>query len=222
MIAQVLNRRFVLDQLERVQSELTKSPGARRIEGEAAAISVPQEDIIFAASQLDAARRGEEAQSTGQKGYDDDDDPDARRGEESAPIDDSVYISFDPIISLFQSALEEYFDSRAADLIEAKPPRDDDRRDGDDFVAITDRKLAQSDVLPRTDDGRRLFEQFSETDPDWVASLFAMGVRKFRHRHPFNDQKPETVPIGNKARLILVGDRHTARDCRRRADAPSN
>jgi calcineurin-like phosphoesterase family protein len=203
MIAQVLNRRFVLDQLLRVQSELAAQ--VARPDEKLLPKTLPQEDITSAAAELDAASDREEKESSGQKNYDD--DPEARRGEEAAPIDDSVYISSDPIVGLLQSALEEHFDSLAADLIETRPPRDDDRRgDGDDFVAITNRKLARSEVLPRRDDGRRFFEQFSETDPDWVASLLAMGIRKFRHRHPFNDKQPETVPIGNKARLILVGD----------------
>lgn len=202
MIAQVLNRSFVLDQLGLVQRELATSPA--KPDEERLPEPLSQEDIAYAAAALDAARSREETNSSGQKNYDD--DPEARRGQEAAPIDDSVYISSDPIVGLLQSALEEHFDSRGADLIETKPPRDDERRAGDDFVAITDRKLARSDVLPRTDDGRRLFEQFSETDPDWVASLLAKGIRTFRHRRPFNDKRPDTVPIGNKARLVLVGD----------------
>jgi hypothetical protein len=204
VIAQLLNRRFVLDQLQLVQNELSKATTDRRTGGEPPGVTVPQEHIALAAEELEAARKREETRSTGQKSYDD--DPDARRGAEPPPIDDSVFISSDPVISLLQSSLEEYFDSRAADLVEAKPPRDDDRRDGDDFVAITDQKLARSEVLPRRDDGRRYFDKFSETDPGWVASLFAMGVRKFRHRHPFNDKEPETVSISDKTRLILVGD----------------
>lgn len=202
MIAQILNRRFVLDQLHLVQSELAAQ--AAKPQEKVLPQNVPHEDVREANNLLEKAREQEDKASSGQKGYDD--DPEARRGDEPAPIDDSVYISSEPIIGLLQSALEERFDIRSDKVVEAKPPQDYRRSPGDDFVAITDEKLARCDVLPRTDDGRRLFEQFSETDPDWVASLLAMGIRKFRHRHPFNDRKPDNVPIANNARLILVGD----------------
>ncbi|HYJ04129.1 MAG TPA: metallophosphoesterase [Chthoniobacterales bacterium] len=195
----------MLNQLELVQNELASSTDDRRTGGGTPGLTVPQAEVAVAAEELEAARQREETRSTGQRNFDDA-DPDARRGEEAAPIDDTVFISSDPVISLFQSSLEEYFDSRAEGMVEAKPPADDDRRGTDDFVAITDQKLALSDVLPREEDGRRYFEKFSVTDPRWVASLFAMGMRKFRHRHSFNDKKPVTVPVSNKARLILVGD----------------
>ncbi|HEY4594562.1 MAG TPA: metallophosphoesterase, partial [Thermoanaerobaculia bacterium] len=61
--------------------------------------------------------------------------------------------------------------------------------------------------LPRRDlDGRRIFDKFSITDIRWVSSLVAMGIRKFRGRFPFPDQPATPVRLGDRARLVVVGD----------------
>jgi hypothetical protein len=199
MITQVLNKTFVLNQLESVMAELNRPRDERRGVDDLPEFEGTLEDLQAAEESLDIAK---DAQGDGQRNYND--DPDARRGEEGAPIDDTVYLSHDPILSNLQSALDEYIEEKAFEKIDVQ--QSDDRRGGDDFIPVSDRSLADCDVLPRTDDGRRLFNQYSELDPRWVASLFAMGVSKFRKPHPFNPRAADEVRIGNKARLILVGD----------------
>jgi hypothetical protein len=88
MIPQVLNRQFVLEQLEAVLAELEKPFDDRRGTASELPASASSAEYDAAARELGAAQQREELQSSGQHGYDD--DPDARRGQEPAPIDDST------------------------------------------------------------------------------------------------------------------------------------
>jgi hypothetical protein len=69
---------------------------------------------------------------------------------------------------------------------------------------ITDTRL--SEWSARRSSGRRILDKFSITDPGWVSSLIATGVRWLRKRHAFNPTPPDPVQIGDRARIILVGD----------------
>jgi Calcineurin-like phosphoesterase len=201
VIAQVLNRDFVLEQLDFVQFELQRPPGPRRREEDLPAQPAAS-DMAAAADELRQAKEREQT-SSGQAGYV---DPEARRGEEPAPLDDFVFISRDPVIGILQSALQEYFETEGAHLVESEPPPDDSRRAADDRPAITDATLR--DCLPTrvADDGRRVFNAFSQTDPRWVASKVAEGIRLFRGWHAFEDKPANPFAIADNARLILVGD----------------
>jgi len=146
----------------------------------------------------------EKAASSGQVGYVAP-PPERRSRRSSPPLDDFVFISHDPIVSLAQSALERYFqhpDSPDKVVIEEMP--DDARRGPGRPMIITDKRLPRGAVRRVSD--RRILDEFSITDPGWVSSLVAMGIRKLRKRHAFNPALPEPVPIGDRARVILVGD----------------
>ena len=69
---------------------------------------------------------------------------------------------------------------------------------------VTDKRLPGGGA--RRSSNRRILDRFSITDPQWVSSLFAQGVRMLRKRHAFNPAPPEPVHIGDNARVILVGD----------------
>ena len=203
MIAQVLNRDFVLSQLDVVQHELQISPDQRRTGHQDLPFQATETDMAIAADELRLAKEKEAAVSSGQQGYW---DTEARRGEEPAPLDDFVFLSRDPVISILQSALQEYFETKGADLVETQAPPDDTRRSVDDRPAITDASLRDCAPTRRVEDGRRIFDQYSVTDPRWVASLFAEGIRLFRGRHDFNPKPADPLQIADNARLILVGD----------------
>ena len=214
MIAQLLNKTFVLEQLEMVRAELERGRPDDRRRSDDLPFDHSREDYQIAADALrEAATRAEPAteppaptsDGTGRRG-----------GAELQParLEDFAFIPDDPIISLLQSALEQYFETQRPDLLAGEPPRDDDRRGGaggrgdevDGDVLITDVSLANMPARRDPDTNRRLFGQFSETDPAWVASLVAEGIRQFRGQHPFTDRPATPVPIANNARLILVGD----------------
>lgn len=196
MIAQILNRQFMLDQMELVLAALP------RLISEESRRGPDAENFTEAATELTAAHEREVTKSSGQQGYD---DTDARRGQAPPLLDDMVFLSHDPVVSVFQSALEEYFEEKATGVVESEPPPDDARR-ADGFVAVTDRRIAGLDPLARAADGRRLFDKFGQTDPRWVASAFARGVQLLRGRRSFNPRPADPLRISNDARLILVGD----------------
>jgi hypothetical protein len=205
MIAQVLNRQWVREQLEEVERYLSSSEAVERRRGPLTAAEVGPEDLEEALVHVRQALGRETTESSGQPAYE---PPIAERlGEQAPPLDDFSFFSRDPVISNLQAALEEYLEQStvAEERIEQAEPLDDRRRGPGDDVAVTDRALAS---LPpgRQLDGRRLFDRFSVTDIGWVSSAMAMGIRLFRKRHAFHDTPAEPIRIANRARLVLVGD----------------
>lgn len=202
MITQVLNRDFVLRQLEKVKTELEKPADARRTATDLPHNPTEAEKEVAVKTLIDA-KAHEDQSTSGQVGYDNSSE---RRGEASAPIDDTAFISHDPDISLLQTALTEYYYTQgAAKLIPKKKPSD--RRGGGDFQPVGARDIADAKAIPQKQtDGRRLFEQYSLTDIRWVASLYAKAVTAKNGRHPFNEKPAAPLMIANRVRLILVGD----------------
>jgi len=197
VIAQLLNREFVLQQMQDIRHELAaETPTDARFP------EADHDDYQEALAAVDNAIAREEVASSGQQvpGV----VSDRRGGDQSAPIDDFAFISHDPIVSLFQSAMDEYFSRGVGgDTVEKTEPADDRRGPGEE-PAVTDQQLPG--VEPRRDDGRRVFDAFSVTDPRWISSVLAMGIRKFRKRRAFNAAPPQTRALSDTARLILVGD----------------
>lgn len=212
MITQVLNRQFVLDQLEQVKThlqELAKAGGEMERRGAAelpeGAEVLTSNDHEQALAELNKSIQGEESKSSGQIGFEQPEDQ-RRRGEGPAHIDDFSFFSRDPVISNLQSALEEYFETQQPDMLEEVIPETEERRrDGDSLPPAAQKSI--KDFTPsRDEEGRRLFEKYSITDPGWVCSALSMGIRLFKGRHKFVEKPAPPKPVANKARLILVGD----------------
>jgi 3',5'-cyclic AMP phosphodiesterase CpdA len=199
----VLNRDFVLDQMDLVCAELERgTPEERR------STSLPfdhrQPVYTAAASQLRDAQRREMLSSSGQPGYED--ATSERRNDPVAPLDDHAFVSRDPLVCLLQTALEEFFETQRSDLISEAPPFDDDRRGPDDDVVVTDVALANCPPTRSPDGDRRVFGAFSETDPKWLASWMAEGIRLFNGKHAFQDAPATPFTIADKCRVICIGD----------------
>jgi hypothetical protein len=189
MIAEFLNRQVVLDQLSDVITYL---------EGQTLQDAAPE-----LLKELREAQQREVNAPSGQPGYD---PPESdRRGSAGAvaPLDDYAFVSRDPVISLLQSALNEYATEHAE--LEKKPPADDERRGGADFVAVSGLHLRKAPKPRRTDDGRRYFDKFSILDVRWAKSKLAEGIRCFRGKHSFN-RTPAISELQDRVRLIVVGD----------------
>jgi Calcineurin-like phosphoesterase len=203
-IAQLLNRDFVIQQLEDIQQQLRGDVDQKREGGPDQAAELGWSDYEAAHDQVETALQKEKSASSGQPGFVP--PPPERRGRESSPpLDDFAFISREPVISIAQSALEFYFnhaESKAGAVQQEMP--DDRRRSDSEVPIITDRRLPGGGA--RRGSGRRLLDKFSITDPAWVSSLIATGVRWLRKRHAFNPAPPEPVQIGDRARVIVVGD----------------
>jgi len=202
-IAQVLNRQFVIQQLEDIEKRLREDVDQNRQGGRDEAADLAAADYEAAHDHISIALEQEKAASSGPTGFVP--PPPSRRGREtSPPLEDFAFISHDPIVSIAQSALEFYFQHPdAKDKVVAQDMPDDQRRGGGDVPVITDKRLPGG---TRRSSGRRILDQFSITDPGWVSSLVAMGVRSLRKRHAFNPVPPDPVQIGERARVIIVGD----------------
>jgi hypothetical protein len=202
MIAEVLNREAVLQQMAEALANFRQPEAAvRRGEASPYAGDLGPEDYAAALAELEAAEARERAASSGQPPG----DPDARRGATHVPIDDTAFISHDPVVSLFQSVLELAIDAGKTDRRHVRAPEADDGRRGADEPVVTDQWL-EGFGPDRAGDGRRLFDRFSITDPNWVSSVFAMALRKARKRRPFPAERPPVRTIADNARLILVAD----------------
>ncbi len=193
MIAQFLNRDVVLDQLAQVTDLV-----AFEVKGRGHA-SPGSAELL---AELRAAADRERALPSGQPGYESTGD---RRGAAGAPLDDYSYISRDPVISLLQSALDEVHDrpANAGKVVREPPP--DDRRGANGEPVVTDLSLADAPMPVHSGD-RRLFEQFSVTDVQWVRVSIAEGIRLFRRKVPFNPNPAPPVQVTDRVRLVLVGD----------------
>jgi hypothetical protein len=205
MIAQILNRDTVLDQLGRVKSQLASDVENQREGGTAAGTEhLTSDDYEEALAWLENAARTERLASTGQSSFPP--QPSERRDAPIAPLDDFSFFSRDPVMSNLQSTLDAYWQRSAED----RPLPDDDRRAVPgrrgvvEEVAVTTQSIPGA--APQRHAGRRVFNRFSITDPGWVSSAFAAGVRLFRKRKKFNASPPSPIELGTRVRLVLVGD----------------
>jgi len=202
MIEQLLNRQVILDALEDIKKYLDpdRDSGRRRDEAlPAEANDLSDTDYRQAFSEVQAALEKEHRESSGQIGFD---STAGRRGEQ-AVIDDVSFFSRDPIVSIVQSALEQYYEEQAADELEETDGGDGRR--GADTSVLTGKRIKGLDggIGP---DGRRLLKPFEVTDPGWVSCLVAMGIRKLQDRYPFNPQCAAPVEIADTNRMIFFGD----------------
>ncbi len=145
MIAQLLNRQFLLEQMESLTQQLSKDVRQERRGGRETEELYPA-DYREALDHLTKALEKERALSSGQPGYDV--AADRRDGDRSAVLDDFSFFSRDPIVSIVQSALEySYKQSDSRVQVVHQELSDDRFRGGDDYPAVTN--LSLKDFQPR-------------------------------------------------------------------------
>lgn len=205
MIAQVLNRDFLMQAAAIVEDELDKevrrrkSPRRRRgMSTEIDELDTREiEDAVQALRSVTVSREDLTAEAG-----DPTDDHITR------PKSDFAYVPRDALLSLIQTAIDEHVEQTDGIEIDVTPMLDD-RRSGN-IPIVTDRRIADL-PLTRTSQGRRKFGDMEVakhklfSDPGWLTSAFAMGVRFFRGRAGWVDDPP-IVPIADNARVIVVGD----------------
>jgi hypothetical protein len=121
MISEILDREFVLAQLDDILGSLKERASARRGGGSTGREDgLSADDYARAAEEVETTIGAESAASSGPTGFD---EPSRRRGTDSpAALDETCFISSDPIVSIAQSALEEYFnDPDSPDYLEEAP-----------------------------------------------------------------------------------------------------
>jgi 3',5'-cyclic AMP phosphodiesterase CpdA len=198
VIAQFLNREVVLSELQEVREDLQHDLRVIARQG-----GTPNPDDERLLTELEAAGLREAVEFSGQREFEA--PVTDRRRRESPSLADYSFFSRNVVISLLQSALDEYCTIERPDDVELAPPRDD-VRGADQEILISDLSLRNAPPPRRTEDGRRIFDKFSITDVRWVRSSLAMGVRKFTHRRPFPGKPARPYELPEQARLVLVGD----------------
>lgn len=197
MIAQILNREFVLQQLDDVVKELGTLKTKHGVPLRKDFPEVDDQSITALHEAAAATIEREKKESSGQPG----DASELRSG--AAPIDDFSFVSRDPLVSNLQSALETYFVEKEPHRLAATGVQDDRR--GGRAPVVTDQTIVRWQPR-RTSDGRRLFNRFSTLDAGWVACKTAERWRKRNGPHHFVPEPKQSVPVSDRVRLILVGD----------------
>jgi hypothetical protein len=203
MIAQLVNREYLLDELDATRNDLARALQERKRRSgrrtELDKFDTPDlADLLAKIAEVQERPEGLQAGEPTER-------------QTAAPMEDFAYIPRDPLLSNLQSALEEYYLERAPDSVETARLADEARRGSASGPIVTDTTLTAV-PLRRTPTGRRLWGRFEVarpkilSDPRWVLSLFAMGYRGFHHKEPFNKDFPPPVAIGDDVRLLVVGD----------------
>ena len=118
----------------------------------------------------------------------------------AAKPEPGAYMPRDRYGSIFQSAIEEFY--RQQDCVSQAVALGLDEGEADplsDEVLTSDPLLEPPEALG--------LEPFSTLDPRWVGAFLAAKFLSEAHgTYPFPDDRAPVLPLGEKARLILVGD----------------
>jgi Calcineurin-like phosphoesterase len=208
MIAQLLNREFLLSAAEDTRLNLKRKLAEReRRAGDGGPLDeIDSNEIAEVVDELERLGERPEALQPAPRG----EEPAEERG--PAPKDDFVYVPRDPLLSIIQTVIEETAQSQRPEAIESDPPPDE-RRSGGGQSVVSDHQFAGLD-LPRAGDGRRAWGRFEVarpvilSDPRWAWSGVVIAWHKFKQKAAFPGlpRDEEAVRIANDGRVLLVGD----------------
>lgn len=112
MIQEILNRDFVIGALAAVRDELSDD---RRSIPEDFEGDLDETDLDAAHQAIEEALAQEEIAPSGQSAQQPEGED--RRGPSGTSLDEAVFIARDQTISLFQSALEDYYEDREVEIV---------------------------------------------------------------------------------------------------------
>jgi hypothetical protein len=190
MLAQLLKRDFMLKSMETlnhdmvVQAELyaKADPEVLHLMEQA---ELGPEDLRVAREEFDAAIKRETTRDTD-------------------PLADVAFFPRDAVVSLAQSALQEFCEAKPNRIV-----RNAARRAGSaQHIAVTDREMDPSlaSFLAGASTKQQFAGKYQAMDIRWANCLAAIGVRIWRKRHVFNDKPAQPFSIGNRARVVMLSD----------------
>lgn len=204
VIAQLLNREFLLAQVGGVQHGLEHELAMHDRRGRPGPLDRFSDqdvrELVEALAAIPERPEGLEAAA-----------PTAEASEQTAPRpkNDFAFVPQDPLLSIVQSVFEETVAAQNPAAVTEKPLHDD-RRSGSAPI-VTDRQFAGL-PLHRTPTGRRVWGRFEVTrpkvlsDPRWVWAGVLIARQKFKEPARFNPTAGGPVTIADDARILLVGD----------------
>jgi len=192
MIKQILDRDFVLKSARALDARI----GGMIVQAEADADAqkvldareVDVSELRRAREELQKAIEAEETKLT----------PDQQNADN--------YIPSNSILSLVQTALQQYCE-------QVEPKEVSDKSDeirglvGDDDIPAATKELstdiegALSGASPD-----KAINDYELLDAGWLNCVFAIGVRNWRKRRPFNPKPADPYKITNRARVVLFSD----------------
>ena len=191
MLAQLLKRDFMLKSmktlshgmLQQAQRHAQADPDVLQLLNQ---FELDIRDLQVASEEFDAAIKREIARET-------------------AELVNSAFFPRDPVVSLAQSALQEFCEAKKPDRIVKTAARG---IAAPQHVAVTDTEMDPflASFLASDSPERRLLGKYEMLDIGWANCLAAIGVRRWRNRHPFNDKPAQPVSISNRARVVLLSD----------------
>ena len=119
------------------------------------------------------------------------------KSEDGTSGDADAWMPRDPESAILQTALERFY--REENCVSYAPPGLDE---GENPLS---REFLRNDPLaPRAEEG---LEEFGRLDPRWAtAFIAAKAFTEANGTFPFRDDAAPTVMLGNKARLVMLGD----------------
>jgi hypothetical protein len=188
VIANILNRDFVLHQLEavRVQLDGMVRPSVA-VEEEAGLDPEDVEDTLRAVN----ATQAKESSALGQPALEGAGDEDL--------LDAQAFISRDPIVSLLQTIIAERIEARHGDLIQEQAPG------YEPGTRLTDTPIADKSLSQRGPE--EAGDPFTKQDPGWIREIAKALVERWRKgKHPFNRQPAPELEIADDSRVVLFSD----------------
>lgn len=190
MLAQLLKRDFMLKSMQTLNHDMfvqaeqyaQDDPEVRNLMDQA---GLGLEDLRVAREEFDAAIKREIVRDT--------DD-----------LVGSAFFPRDPVISLAQSALQEFCEAKPNRIVENAARR----AGGVQHIAITDKEMDPSlaSFLAGDSPKQRFAGKYEALDIRWANCLAAIGVHRWRKRRVFNDKPAQPFSISNRARVVVLSD----------------
>ena len=190
MLAQLLKREFMLKSMQTLNhGMLVQAEGYAQADPDVLNLmnqaEVDVNDLRVAHDEFEAAIKRETIRAT--------DD-----------LADAAFFPRDAVISVAQSALQEFCEDKKPDRIVRNTAR---RASGAQQIAVTDRQIDPPlAALLTGNSARGLLGKYELMDIGWANCLAAIGVRRWRKRHAFNDRPAQPFSISNRARVVLLSD----------------
>jgi len=205
VIAQLLNREFLLDAADVIRTDLLDAAeliDRREDVGPLGKVTAEQVQAAVEELRRVTAEEPMEGLASGALG-----EPPS----EALPKDDFAYMPREPMLAILQTVIEEVTEDQRPEAIESGAP-EDERRSGGGQAVMSDRQLAGLELSHR-DDGRRAWGRFEVakpkifSDPRWVLSGAVILWHRFKNdKTQFGGLPDGPIDIADDARILLVGD----------------
>lgn len=191
MIAQLLQREFMLKSMKQLTQTIQQQIDECR-QGDSEVLKLMEkfkltvEDLNKAAAEIESAASREELRA-------------------SESLDTMAYFPRDAVVSMAQSALQEFCDKRKRKKL--IPDRVRGAGEAQNIGVTNVQMDANLEALLSGGTAQRaLIRKYERLDVRWANCLAAIGLRQVFKRYPFNEQPARPAQIGNRARVVLVGD----------------